>query len=129
QLIGLYLVRHLVGWDVPVLTADFGRVVPYIELSILVSLAANAAWLVLDPPWFRSLLQIAVNLAGLAPIVRMWQIFPFDLGADDRIWRLAIRALLVLAFAGTMVGTLAELARLARAGGAIRKPVSNRSPG
>ncbi|MEZ5407166.1 MAG: hypothetical protein R2761_04015 [Acidimicrobiales bacterium] len=116
QLIGLYLVRHLVDWDVPFLTSRFDRVVPSIELSILVTLAANAAWLVLDPPWFRSVIQIGVNLVGLAPIVRMWQIFPFDLGADDRIWRLVLRALLVVAFAGTVVGTGAELARLARSG-------------
>lgn len=122
QLIGLYLVRHLVDWDVPFLTASFDRVVPYIELSIVVSLAVNAAWLVLDPPWFRSLLQIGVNLAGLAPIVRMWQIFPFDLAADDRVWRVALRALLVVAFAGTVVGTVAELARLARAGHAPARP-------
>lgn len=121
QLIGLYLVRHLVAWDVPMLTPSFNRVVPYIELSILVSLAANAAWLVLDPPWFRSLVQIGVNLVSLAPIVRMWQIFPFDLGAGDRPWRLALRALLVVAFAGTVVGTVAEVTRLTLAGLGIRR--------
>ncbi len=124
QLVGLYLVRHLVEWEVPLLTPSFDRVVPYIELSILVSLAVNAAWLVLDPPWFRSLLQIGVNLAGLAPIVRMWQIFPFDLGADDRVWRVALRALLVVALAGTVVGTGAELARLARGGRRTAEPAS-----
>jgi len=114
QLIGLYVVRHLVEWDVPLLTSSFNRVVPWIELSILVSVAVNAAWLVLDPPWFRSVLQVGANLVALAPIVRTWQIFPFDLGADDRIWRFGLRALLVVAFVGTVVGTVAEVARLAR---------------
>lgn len=122
QLISLYLVRHLVEWDVPLLTASFDRVVPWIELSILVSVAVNAAWLVLDPPWFRSLLQVGANLVALAPIVRTWQIFPFDLGSDDRIWRLALRALLVVAFAGTVVGTVAEVVRLAKAVSGIGSP-------
>jgi len=126
QLIGLYLVRHLVEWDVPLLTSSFNRVVPWIELSILVSVAVNAAWLVLDPPWLRSVLQVGANLVSLGPIVRMWQIFPFDLGADDRIWRLGLRALLVVAFAGTVVGTVAELARLARAG---RAGIGDPAPG
>lgn len=115
QLVGLYVVRHLVEWDVPLLTDDFDRVVPYIELSILATLGANVAWLLLDPRWFRSLLQVGVNLVSLVPIVRMWQIFPFDLSADDGVWRVGLRALLVVAFAGTVVGTGAELARLARA--------------
>lgn len=128
QLIGLYLVRHLVAWDVPLLTADFDRIVPYIELSILVSVTANAALLLLDPPWFRSLLQVGMNLVALGPIVRTWQIFPFDLGPDDRLWRFALRALLVVAFAGTVIGTVAELFRLARAGAGARITPSSGRP-
>jgi hypothetical protein len=52
----LYAANVWPGWEaVPFLTADTALVMGLVNASIIVSLAANAAYVITDPPWFKAL--------------------------------------------------------------------------
>jgi hypothetical protein len=117
------VVNNLLAWELlPWLTDDFDRVLPVVNLSLLATIAVNVVYLWFDPDWFRSSSQIALNVISIAAIVRMWQVFPFDFSAYDFDWDVVVRILLVVAFAGTVIGIVAEAVKLV--GSAFRRPVT-----
>src|SRR4051812_44953167 len=78
----LYGVNRWPGWDaVPFLTNDTELVLGFVNASILVSLAANALYLVRDPRWLKALGDGVVAAVGVATSVRVWQVFPFDVSS------------------------------------------------
>ena len=48
---------------------------------------------------------------GLVTAIRIWQVFPFDLSSG---WSTAVRALLVIAIAGSCVALVVQIVSLAR---------------
>jgi len=58
------------GWP-PFLTEDFGQVLWLIDLSLLASIAVNSMYLGYDPPWFKSVCQIGLNLITIVVTIRM----------------------------------------------------------
>ena len=63
----LYLVNVTPGWrELPFLTEDFVGVLWLVNLSMVTSAVANAAYLGYDPPWFMSVCQIGISATGLA---------------------------------------------------------------
>jgi hypothetical protein len=97
------------GWQiVPFLTDDAGRVITLANLSLGVSIVANLAYLVYDPPWWRSLGEVLTTAVGLAVLVRLWQVFPFTFtGSID--WSMVARVTLIVAIAGSIVGIIVNL--------------------
>jgi hypothetical protein len=65
------------GW-LPFLTAEFAEVVPWISLSLTLTILANLINLFDDDPLVRSAGQIVVNITSAVATFRMWQVFPFD---------------------------------------------------
>ena len=59
-------------------------------------------------PW-RAFGDAVTTGVGLAALVRIWQVFPFDLGSG---WELAVRVLLVVAVVGSLIGVAVALSRL-----------------
>ena len=117
NLILLYLVNVTPGWRVlPFLTGDFVDVLWLVNLSMVASSAANAAYLGYDPPRFKSVCQIGISAIGLATAIRMWQVFPFDFSAYSFNWAGLTRVLLALGIVGSIVAIVTELVRLAKRG-------------
>ncbi len=110
NLVILYLVNVRPGWDaVPFLTADTTLVLGIVNLSLWVSVAAELSYVVTrSVPW-RALGDAVTTGVGLAALVRIWQVFPFDLGSG---WELAVRVLLVVAVVGSLIGVAVALSRL-----------------
>jgi hypothetical protein len=114
----LYAVNVWPGWDeVPFLTGDFSLVVGLVNASILVSLVANAVYLVRDPRWLRSLGDAATTAVGLVALLRLWRVFPFDFGDSSFDWALAAHLLLGVAIVGSVIGIVAGLAGFVRSVG------------
>ncbi len=106
----LYVVRNLANWDLlPFLTDDFEAVVDVISLSMLVSAAANAAYIAIDARWFRALGELVSLSVSLVAIRRTRQVFPFELSDD---WEQLVRVALIVAIVATVIGLVAAAVRL-----------------
>jgi hypothetical protein len=100
------------GWQaIPFLTSDTTQVLWLVNLSLAAGIAANLVCLAHDPPWLKSLGDLATTGIALAAAIRIWQVFPFDLSSG---WSTAVRALLMVVIAGSCIALLVQIVSLAR---------------
>jgi hypothetical protein len=103
------------GWDVaPFLTGEIELVLPVVNAVIAAQIVANSVYLVSDPTWLKSLGDIVTLGVGALALVRIWQVFPFDLGSTTLDWALVVRIVLVIGIIGSCVGMLVALATFVR---------------
>ena len=111
----LYLCNVWPGWEaVPFLTDDTRLVIGLVNASIAVNLAANLVYFVRDPTWLRALGDVVTTAVGLAAVLRVWQVFPFDFSGSSFDWALAVHLLLVVAIVGSVIGILAAGVRFVK---------------
>lgn len=124
----LYAVNRWPGWEsLGFLTGRTPEVLGLVNASILVNLVANLAYLGHDGPRFRALGDLAGTAVGLAAVVRIWRVFPFDFGASGLDWALTVHILLGVAIFGSAIGLLVALGRLLR-GTPVSGPGRRRRP-
>jgi hypothetical protein len=112
----LYAINVWPGWEVlPFLTAEMTLVLGLVNASVLVNIAANVAYVVRDPAWFKALGDVVTITVGLLAMVRTWQVFPFDFGTSTFDWELLTRIALGVGMVGSGIGIVAALVRFARA--------------
>jgi hypothetical protein len=112
----LFTINEWPGWNaVPFLTGDTPRVLGLVNASIVVGLVANGLYVLSDPAWFKALGDIIQNVVGIAALVRIWQVFPFDFGDSSFDWELLARWVLGVGIAGSGVAILVGLVALVRA--------------
>ena len=100
------------GWQaIPFLTSDTAQVLWLVNLCLAAGIAVNLVYLAYDPPWLKSLGDLATTGIGLAAAIWIWQVFPFDLSSG---WSTAVRALLVVAIAGSCIALIVQIVALAR---------------
>jgi hypothetical protein len=102
-------------WEVPVLTDDTTRVLGLFTASLVVGAFCNVVYLVVDTPIVRSLGETVTATLGIAVLIRLWRVFPFDFSMYEFPWQAVARALLMLAVVGAMVGLLINVVQLIRA--------------
>lgn len=108
------------GW-LPFLTAEFAEVVPWISLSLTLTILANLINLFDDDPLVRSAGQIVVNITSAVATFRMWQVFPFDFSGYQFNWEVTARIVLILAMFGTVLGVATEVLKLMSRGSTERR--------
>lgn len=65
------------GWQaIPFLTGGTAQVLWLVNLCLAAGIAANLVYLAYDPPWLKSLGDLATTGIGLAAAIRVWQVFP-----------------------------------------------------
>lgn len=111
----LYAANVSPGWEaVPFLTADAVLVMGLVNASIIVNLAANAAYLITDPPWFKALGTVLTSVVGFAAAARIWNVFPFDFTGSAVDWTLLVRIVLALALVGSAIGAIVSVVTVAK---------------
>lgn len=111
----LFVVNNLLTWGwVPFLTDDFEQLLPIINLSLVVGVGANAAFVFYNAQWFRSAGQIVQNVVSLFVIVATLKIFPFDFSPYSINWTTITRLVLILIAVAIAIGTIAEIVKLIR---------------
>lgn len=111
----LYVVNVWPGWQaVPFLTEDTRQVLGLVNLSLAVGILANVAYLIHDGPRLKALGDLATTGIGLAVLVRLWQVFPFDFRSWSYDWSFLVRILLVMGIVGASIGILVGFAMLLR---------------
>jgi hypothetical protein len=109
----LYVVLNILDWSwTPFLTEDFNRVIPILRFSIGATILANALYMVYDPVWFKSIIQVGLLTISMIVMARVWQVFPFDFSSYDFPWMGTARAILAFTVIGIMLGIISELVRL-----------------
>jgi hypothetical protein len=106
-----YLANIHPTWHaVSVLTANARLVLPWFNLSWLATMAANLVYVAYDPRWLVAAGNVLTTTLGLAALISLLSVFPFDFPAPARTT--AAHVLLVLATIGTAIGVLVFLIRL-----------------
>jgi len=115
NLVLIWLVNVEPGWEaLAFLTAEFSRVVGFVNLSLLVGAVVNLGYVLADPQWAKRLGDAVTAAIALGVLLQLLTVFPFDLGADRSGWETALRTVLALACVGTAIGIIASLAQLLR---------------
>ena len=114
NLVMLIIVHQVLDWGWPTFLTDrFDLVVPWISLSLIVTIAVNLIYQFNDTPTVKSTGQILVNLISIFVTYRIYQVFPFDFSATSFNWETVVRLLLILAMVGAGIGVLTEAGKLA----------------
>ena len=112
----LILVNNLVEWDIaPFITDEFNNLVPYINVSLVASMAVNALYFAFDPRWFRSFTQAILNVISPVVIVQTYRIFPFDFLGSDFNWTALTRTGLVVLMVLVGIGIIGEVVKMFQA--------------
>ncbi len=113
NLVMLFIVQNILAWGwMPFLTEEFTDVIPWINMSLVVTIVVNLIYQFDDSPPVKSTGQILVNLIGIYASYAMFRIFPFDFSAYDFEWAILVRVVLILAMVGSGIGVLTESLRL-----------------
>ena len=111
----LYAANVWPGWEaVPFLTADTVLVMGLVNASIIVNLAANAAYLITDRPWFKALGTVLTSVVGFAAAARIWNVFPFDFTGSAVDWSILVRVVLGLAMVGSAIAAIVSVVTVAK---------------
>lgn len=110
-----YLVNVSPGWHaVPFLTSATTQVLPWVNATMIAGVVANVLYVGFDPRWFRALGDIVTTAIGIAGMVRVWQVFPFDFGGSSVGWASVARALLGVGIAGSAIAIVVALVTFIR---------------
>jgi hypothetical protein len=112
----LVVVQNIFEWGwLPFLTEKFAEVVPWISLSLIVSIGANLMYEFDDTPMVKSVGQILTNLISIFVTYLIFKVFPFDFSSYVFNWALIVRIVLILAMGGAGIGVLTEAVKLTSA--------------
>jgi len=110
SLVMLLLINVWPGWEVvPFLTARTVLVIGAVNASIIARAIADLVNVVVDQPRPRAFGDLVSIGFGLVALVRIWQVFPLDVGSG---WEAVARVLLALGVVGGVVGFIEAIVRL-----------------
>lgn len=103
------------GWQVvPFLTDGMTRVLDLINVSLIAGIIVNLVFVLVRNRAVMALGNLVVLGIGLAAVIRMWEVFPFDFGNSWSGWPVLVRVFLVLGIVGSIIGAVAEVVNLFR---------------
>lgn len=117
----LYVIDVDPGWHAArFLTAATEQVITLVNASLIAGAAANVVYLVRDTRRTTAFGGLVTSAIGLAAMVRIWQVFPFDFTGYSFNWPLLIRVVLMIGIVGSAIAILVDLANLVRGDGSRR---------
>ena len=119
------VVNNILSWGwLPWLTPEFEKLLPVINVALVVNIVLNLLYMAYDEPPVKAATQIMVNLIAIAVLVWTLQVYPFDfsaydfpivISAFDLTWDLVARLVIGLAILGTAIAVVTETVKLSRA--------------
>src|SRR5690242_15334787 len=117
DMILLYVVQHLLDWNVPWITPGWSDALWGVNLSLTASIVANASLLAFDPPWFHRLVEVITTALALLAAYWIYLVFPFDFGPQ---WTPLASLVMIAVLSGLAIATIVlsilTIVELARAG-------------
>lgn len=100
----------VVAWQLPkwwpsLVLPSYQAAVWVVLVALVIQMAGNALFLFYDEKWFRSLVEVFIHAAGLASIVTLYVLMPFDFSAISAgtVVEMAFRVGLIVAAIVTTV--------------------------
>ncbi|HSK23835.1 MAG TPA: hypothetical protein VK906_11690 [Egicoccus sp.] len=113
NLVLLWAAYQLLDWGWPgFLTADFERLLPLVTASLVVSIAANVAYLLWDRRWVRPLGDLVIAAVGVVVTVRFLDVFPFDFAGYATDWSWLARTVLAVGLVGAAISVIVNGVKL-----------------
>lgn len=115
NLILAWLIAVWPGWDiVPFLTEDTTEVLPFVYASIATGVLVNIVYVADDRPAVKATGELVNALVGFVSVMRLWQVFPFELDGRWVGWEWLIYVALAGGAFGTAIGAAVQLVTLVR---------------
>ena len=109
----LVVVQNILEWGwLPFLTDEFATVVPWITLSLVLSIVVNLVYQINDSRAVKTAGQILVSVVSIFVTYQLLRVFPFDFSNYGFNWAPVVRIVLVLAMVGAGIGMLTEAVKL-----------------
>lgn len=106
----LFLINVTPGWSIlPFLTTGMSTVLPWINASMVAGILANAVYLLVDIPLVKGIGDLLTEAVGLVAMIRLWQDFPFDFGAEPNAWATVVRVGLIVGIVGTVIAMIVSI--------------------
>lgn len=110
NIIFLYIVNNLLSWNLTFIAPSFQDVLWIFNISIVATIIGNILFLIYHPGWFRSIIQIILNILGFTVVYYLYTIFPFIL---SHYWvALTLKFALILAMVVLVIVSIFEVVRL-----------------
>jgi hypothetical protein len=108
----LWLLNVEPGWRaVPVVIDSGARVMPYVNAPVALGCALNVAYAAWYRWWLRCLGEILSAVVAVVVVLRIWDVFPFDVGD---VWATVLRWVLAVAVAGAALSVVVNGVQLVR---------------
>lgn len=110
NVIVLYVVNNLLSWHLGFILPSFQDVLWILNISIGMTILANIIFLIYHPGWFRSIMQIILNILGFMVCYYLYTIFPFIF--SNAAYTIALKILIILGMVGVIIASIVEVFRL-----------------
>ena len=110
NIILLYIVNNLLSWNLTFIAPSFQEVLWIFNISIAATIIANTLFLIYHPGWFRSVIQIILNILGFIVVYYLYTVFPFILSSGWVVF--AVKFALVVAMVVLVIVSIFEVVRL-----------------
>lgn len=110
NIIFLYIVNNLLSWNLSFIAPSFQDVLWIFNISIAATIIGNILFLIYHPGWFRSIIQIILNILGFAVVYYLYTVFPFILNNGWVVF--AVKFALIVAMVVLVIVSIFEVVRL-----------------
>ena len=110
NLIFLYIVNNLLSWNLSFITSSFQDVLWIFNLSIAATIVGNVLFLIYHPTWFRSIIQIILNILGFLVVYYLYTVFPFVF--SNGLITFSLKFALIVAMVVMVIVTIVEVVKL-----------------
>lgn len=111
----LWAINMWPGWRmVPFLAPDMTRVLDAVNAALIAGIIVNLVFVVVRSRGPQALGNLVVLGFGMAALLRLWDVFPFDFGDGWSGWPLMVRVFLALGLVGSVIGAVVEVVALIR---------------
>jgi hypothetical protein len=111
----IFLINEWPGWSsVVFLTDETETVVPILNAALVISIVANAIYLIADPRWLRAIGDAVTAAVSFIVILVTLRVFPFDFTDYSFDWAMLVQVMLGVGLIGCLVGVIANLVTFTR---------------
>ena len=110
NIILLYIVNNLLSWNLGFIASSFQDVLWIFNISIAATIIGNILFLIYHPGWFRSIIQIILNILGFIVVYYLYTVFPFILNNGWVVF--AVKFALIVAMVVLVIVSIFEVVRL-----------------
>lgn len=110
NIIFLYIVNNLLSWNLSFIAPSFQDVLWIFNISIAATIIGNILFLIYHPGWFRSIIQIILNILGFTVVYYLYTVFPFILNNGWVIF--AVKFALIVVMVVLVIVSIFEVVRL-----------------